>query len=143
MAAPSDALTPADVAGGVDVAKPSGVAALLYTDIAGIPLKAAPLNEVAAAVPRPPAYAALPHGTAERGGATRRPVTLDRTPVDLVDSSQSRRKVEKSCITFLLRDPGWYVHMSDVQNKWDDNTHTHTHTISIIDPPSGGSMRVA
>ena len=27
-------------------------------------------------------------------------------------------------MTFLLRDPGWYVHKPDVQNKWDDNTHT-------------------
>ena len=67
---------------------------------------------------------------------------------------------------FLLCDPGWCVHKSDFQNKWDDNTHihmtkttgpdcavmcnlinTHTHTetyyiISIIDPPLGGSMRV-
>ena len=33
---------------------------------------------------------------------------------------------EKSCVTFLLCDPGWYVHKPDVQNKWDDNTHTHT-----------------
>ena len=23
-------------------------------------------------------------------------------------------------------DPGWRVHRSDVQNKWDDNTQTHT-----------------
>ena len=29
-------------------------------------------------------------------------------------------------MAFLLCDPGWYVHKSDVQNKWDDNTHTHT-----------------
>ena len=33
-----------------------------------------------------------------------------------------RRKVEKSCVIFLLRDPGWCVHKSDVQNKWDCNT---------------------
>ena len=25
-------------------------------------------------------------------------------------------------MTFLLCDPGWYVHKTDVQNKWDDNT---------------------
>ena len=26
----------------------------------------------------------------------------------------------------ILCDPGWYVHNKpDVQNKWDDNTHTH------------------
>ena len=31
-------------------------------------------------------------------------------------------KVEKSCVTFLLWDPGWCVHKSDVQNIWDDNT---------------------
>ena len=23
-------------------------------------------------------------------------------------------------------DPGWDVHNPDVQNKWDDNTHTYT-----------------
>ena len=31
-------------------------------------------------------------------------------------------------MTFLLFDPGWCVYKSDVQNKWDDNTHTHTQT---------------
>ena len=65
---------------------------------------------------------------------------------------QHRRKVdEKSCVTFLLCDPGWYVHKSDVQNKWDANTDTHTHThvfvistgVSLIDPPLRGSVRVA
>ena len=35
-----------------------------------------------------------------------------------------RRKVEKSCATFLLCDPVRYVHKSDVQKNWD-NTHTH------------------
>ena len=30
--------------------------------------------------------------------------------------------MEKACLSFLLCDPDWY----DVQNKWDDNTHTHT-----------------
>ena len=24
----------------------------------------------------------------------------------------------------ILCDPGWYVHKPDVQNKWEDNTHT-------------------
>ena len=28
-------------------------------------------------------------------------------------------------MTFLLRDPGWCVHIPDVQNIWDANTHTH------------------
>ena len=37
-------------------------------------------------------------------------------------------EVEKSCVTFLLCGPCWYVHKPDVQNKWDGNTHTHTHT---------------
>ena len=32
--------------------------------------------------------------------------------------------MEKFCVTFLLCDPGWYVHKPDVQNEWDDNTHT-------------------
>ena len=27
----------------------------------------------------------------------------------------------------ILCESGWYAHMPDVQNKWDDNTHTHTH----------------
>ena len=26
-------------------------------------------------------------------------------------------------MTFLLCDPGWYVHKPDVQNKWNSNTH--------------------
>ena len=29
-------------------------------------------------------------------------------------------------MTFLLSEPGWCVHKSDVQNKGDDNTHTHS-----------------
>ena len=29
-------------------------------------------------------------------------------------------------MTFLLCDPDWYVQKPDVQNKWDDNTHTYT-----------------
>ena len=33
-------------------------------------------------------------------------------------------------MTFLLCDPSWYVHMSDVRNKQDDNTHTQIHTES-------------
>ena len=42
-----------------------------------------------------------------------------------------RRKVgEKSCVTFLLCDPGWYVHKPDVQNKGDDNT-THTPRLQV------------
>ena len=31
----------------------------------------------------------------------------------------------------ILCDPGWCVHKSDVQNKWDGNTHKHTHTVSL------------
>ena len=34
-------------------------------------------------------------------------------------------------MAFLLCDPGWYAQKSDVQNKWDDNTHTTQHTASI------------
>ena len=33
---------------------------------------------------------------------------------------------EKSCVISLLCDPGWYVHKSDVQNKWM-TTHTQTY----------------
>ena len=49
------------------------------------------------------------------------------------EGNHRRRKVEKSCLTILLCDPGWYVHKADIQNKWDDNTHTHTklHGIKI------------
>ena len=35
-------------------------------------------------------------------------------------------------MTFLLYGPGWCVHKSDVQNKWDDNTHVHTNMHSYI-----------
>ena len=28
--------------------------------------------------------------------------------------------------TFILCDPGWCVHKSDVHSKWDGNTHTRT-----------------
>ena len=41
-------------------------------------------------------------------------------------SKHRRKKVEKSCVTLLLSDPGWYVHKPDVQNNWDDNKHTNT-----------------
>ena len=38
-----------------------------------------------------------------------------------------RKKVEeKSCVIFLLCDPGWYVQRTCVQNEWEENTHTHT-----------------
>ena len=47
-------------------------------------------------------------------------------------TSKSRRKVEKSYVTFLLCDPGWCVHKSDAQNKWDDNTHTKTRGFPFI-----------
>ena len=43
---------------------------------------------------------------------------------DKNEGKHRRKKVEKSCVTFLLCDPGWYVHRPDVQNKWDDKTHT-------------------
>ena len=33
-------------------------------------------------------------------------------------------EVDKSCVTFLPCGPCWCVHKPDVQNKWDDNTHT-------------------
>ena len=39
---------------------------------------------------------------------------------------------EKSCVTFLLCYPGWYVHKPDVQIKWDGNTHTHIIVVSHI-----------
>ena len=35
-------------------------------------------------------------------------------------------------MAFLLCGPGSYVHKPDVQNKWDDDTHTHNN--STIDP---------
>ena len=45
------------------------------------------------------------------------------------EGKHRRRKVdEKSCVTFLLCDSGWYVPKPDVQNKWKDNSHTHTQT---------------
>ena len=50
---------------------------------------AAPLKQVVAVVPRPPAGAALPHGIVVGVGATKRTVTLGQTPVDSLESSQS------------------------------------------------------
>ena len=45
----------------------------------------------------------------------------------------SRKLDDKSCVTFLLCDPGLYVHKQpDVQNKWEYNTHTHTHLLGIL-----------
>ena len=44
-----------------------------------------------------------------------------------VNFVESRKKVDEKyilCDTLLLCDPGWCVHKSDVQNNWDDNTHT-------------------
>ena len=35
-------------------------------------------------------------------------------------------------MTLLLCDPGWCVHKSDVQNKWDDNAHAHYYSNTII-----------
>ena len=32
-------------------------------------------------------------------------------------------------MTFLLCDPGWCVHKSDVQNKWDDLEHIYVGTV--------------
>ena len=37
---------------------------------------------------------------------------------------------EKSCVTFLLCDTGRYVHKPDIENKWEDCTHT-THNRAI------------
>ena len=42
-------------------------------------------------------------------------------------------------MTFLLCDPGWYVHKPDVQNKWDENTHTHTFWYTVVVVYSTGS----
>ena len=64
LAVPPDGLTPADVAGGVDIEKSSGVPALLCTGVPRISLMAELLNEVSAAVPRPPTGEALVPETA-------------------------------------------------------------------------------
>ena len=34
--------------------------------------------------------------------------------------------MEKSCVTILLCDPGWYVDKSDFKKKGEDKTHRHT-----------------
>ena len=46
-----------------------------------------------------------------------------------------RRKVdEKSCVTFLLFDSGWYVNKPDVHNTWEGITHTqHTNWTTFRD----------
>ena len=36
-------------------------------------------------------------------------------------------------VTFLLCDPSWYVHKSDVQNKCDDDKPTHTHLTIVYE----------
>ena len=56
---------------------------------------------------------------------------LNPTP-EKNEGRRRRRKLEKSCVTFL-RDPGWCVHKSGVQNKWDDNTHTQRINASGIE----------
>ena len=44
--------------------------------------------------------------------------------------TRRRKKVdEKSCVTFLLSDPGWYVR--DVQNGWEENTHTLQYMFNV------------
>ena len=45
-------------------------------------------------------------------------------PHDRNYGKHRRGKAEKSCVSFLLCDPGWCVHKSDVPNKWVDSTHT-------------------
>ena len=51
---------------------------------------------------------------------------------------QARKKVDgKICVTFFLCDPGWYESVPFVASD------QRFFVISIIDPPSGGSMRVA
>ena len=59
------------------------------SDVPEISLMVEPFNGVAAAARRPPAGAALPHGTAAEVGATRGAITLGLTPVDSLDSPQS------------------------------------------------------
>ena len=34
--------------------------------------------------------------------------------------------------SFLLCDPGWYVHTPDVQNKWEENTYNCIDITSTI-----------
>ena len=41
---------------------------------------------------------------------------------DLV-MEKSKQKLFSTLQTFLLCDPGWYVHKPGAQNKWDDNKH--------------------
>ena len=33
-------------------------------------------------------------------------------------------------MTFLMCDPGWYVQL-DVQNEWEENTHTQAGTVVV------------
>ena len=48
---------------------------------------------------------------------------------DKNEGKHHRSKVDKSCATFLLCDPGWCVHKSDVQNRWDYyKAITHTYS---------------
>ena len=48
------------------------------------------------------------------------------------NQASRRKKVDKSCVTFLLCDPGWCVHKSDSQNKWDDDTPTRRDQVLLF-----------
>ena len=52
-----------------------------------------------------------------------------------------RKKVdEKSRVTFLLWDPGWCTNELDVQNEWEENTHTQYRGETIYYPRVSGRV---
>ena len=62
-----------------------------------------------------------------RGQGTAQSLSLEK-----INGKHHRRKVEKSCATFLLCDPDWCVdNKSGFHNKWDDNTHTQGQIFSF------------
>ena len=50
-------------------------------------------------------------------------VSIQKIDIVYITVDEGKKVDDKSCVTFLLCDPGWYVHKPDVQNKWEDNTH--------------------
>ena len=67
--------------------------------------------EVYAAVQKGEGDAAVQGGGGVRGGVGGTRKCRGYSPMHY---KHRRRKVEKSCVTFLLCDPGWCVHKSDV-----------------------------
>ena len=47
---------------------------------------------------------------------------------EIQGTHRGKKVDEKSCVTFLLCYPAGTSNKLDVQNEWEENTHTHTHS---------------